>query len=148
MYASRYRAALCSQVRSLATHCFALAPSSLRSSGLPSSSCSGVRERLGVQRGEQQPGHLVLHDLAERPDPADHDGQAAGHRLNRLQRRDKLAYSVRGAGDDEDIEDGVIVTDFRHRHAPVKMASRPSCGGMALERAAFRAVADDQRAGA
>src|SRR5215467_2299234 len=101
----------------------------------------------GVLRGRQQAGYLVGDYLFERPHRADHHGTAARHRLYGLQRRDKLAYSVPGTGDDEDIEDGVILTDSRHRHPAGEDRVQAERGGLTLQRAAFGAVADDKRAG-
>src|SRR5215471_18639205 len=106
-----------------------------------------VRQRPGILRGRQQAGYLVGDYLFERPDRADHHGTAARHRLYGLQRRDKLAYSVPGTGDDEDIEDGVILTDSRHRHPAGEDRVQAERGGLTLQRAAFGAVADDKRAG-
>src|SRR5215470_17819051 len=106
-----------------------------------------VRQGPGVLRGRQQASHLVRDYLFERPYRADDHGTAARHGLYGLQRRDKLAYSVPGTGDDEDIEDGVILTDSRHWHPAGEDRVQAERGGLTLQRAAFGPVADDERAG-
>src|SRR5215475_1270445 len=106
-----------------------------------------IRQRPGVLRGRQQAGYLVRDYLFQRPYRADDHGTAARHRLYGLQRRDKLAYSVPGTGDDEDIEDGVILTDSRHRHPAGEDRVQAERGGLTLQRAAFGTVADDERSG-
>jgi hypothetical protein len=103
-----------------------------------------VRERAGVERRGRQARDLIVDYLLERPDRADHDRQSARHRLDRLQRRDQLADPVRGARDDEHIENRVILADRPHRHPAGEDRVHAELGGLTLERGAFGAVADDQ----